>query len=297
MSKETLSGKQVSITMSVPFDDVVHLLNKNLAPPPSSGDPPIASNTLIYNLCLEQTKTLQAEERCQEAQQKQEKAEGKQRVVEEALAVAMEHLCHCTCGRGHFQEGSEYLSVPAAHYLRRSPSSVLRGDNGEGTRWFQVSLMFVTNSPYAYDINILLGCEVDYGVNDAFWYFCFLLLSCCRCTAFISNNVCFAWVVIYLSISAIWNRAQNKKCAARFMPPWNLRSCKSTATCFSASTMTTTNPDTIQSALIIKASVVSYHMYPPILSFDSSRCGLSIYSHTDLVTFGPKPDSIIRTSS
>ena len=38
-----------------------------------------------------------------------------------------------------------------------------------------------------------------------------------------------------------------------------------------------------QSALILKYSVVSYHLYARILPFDSSCCRLSIYSHTTLL--------------
>lgn len=107
--------------MSVPYDDVEAILSSKLAPSPSPGDPPITSDTLLFNLCLAQTKYDEAEERRLQAEEERQ-------LLANALSDAQKSLCYCICDQGRQAGSSASLCPPIARLSRRASHAVLQSE-------------------------------------------------------------------------------------------------------------------------------------------------------------------------
>ena len=105
--------------MSVSYDDVEAILSSKLVPSPSPGDPPITSDTLLFNLCLAQTKYDEAEER-------RLRAEEERQLLANALSDAQKSLRYCICDQGRQAGSGAGLCPPIARLSRRASHAVLQ---------------------------------------------------------------------------------------------------------------------------------------------------------------------------
>jgi hypothetical protein len=117
----------VSLTMSIPFDDARKILFEKLGRPDKTSDegvdgPAIASDMLLRNIVDMQEKVEKVEKGLLEA-------ETERKVANAQLIEIKERLLQCTCGQAHVHNMSDVgtgLSVPPAHFLRRTQSSIFK---------------------------------------------------------------------------------------------------------------------------------------------------------------------------
>jgi hypothetical protein len=84
--------KHVTLTMSVPYEDVKSILASKLSLPTASGDPPMAPEMLLHNIGLMEIQRKQAEEGRVVAEEMRRVTEEKHQRTEEALAEANRRL-------------------------------------------------------------------------------------------------------------------------------------------------------------------------------------------------------------
>jgi hypothetical protein len=115
----------VSLTMRIPFDDARKILFEKLGLPDKTSNkladgPAIASDMLLHNMVDMQEKVERAEKDLQDAERERKAANAQ-------LNEIKERLLRCICGQPRVHDISNIgtgLSVPPAHYLRRTRSSI-----------------------------------------------------------------------------------------------------------------------------------------------------------------------------